>query len=98
MHESDNIYIELQKHLDKQAIGFPSTRSRCKIRVLKHIFTPEEAKIATFLTCKHEPIEIFYTRVRHVVGSPSGLEKMLLRLQKKGGIESRTENGIRLYC
>ena len=43
MERNDKIYIKLQKHLDNQAVGFPATKTGVEIRLLKHIFTPEEA-------------------------------------------------------
>ena len=36
-----SVYRELQKHLDTFAVGFPATKSGVKIRILKHLFTPE---------------------------------------------------------
>jgi len=30
MDDNEQIYIRLQKHLDKQAVGFPATRSGLK--------------------------------------------------------------------
>ena len=52
MEQSDQVYIELQKHLDSQAVGLPATKTGVDIRVLKHIFTPQEAEIASFLSYK----------------------------------------------
>ncbi|OQY52472.1 MAG: hypothetical protein B6230_02655, partial [Desulfobacteraceae bacterium 4572_89] len=53
----DNVYIKLQQHLDSQAVGFPATKGQSEIRILKHIFTPEQAEIATCLTHRPENIE-----------------------------------------
>lgn len=98
MEQNDQVYIKLQKHLDDQAVGFPATRTGAEIKILKHIFTPEEAEIASFLSYKFEPLEIIYSRVEHLVASPEELEKLFDRIQKKGGIESKIKNGIRHYC
>jgi len=46
MEQSDQVYINLQKHLDRQAVGFPATKTGVEIRILKHIFTPEN--VSTF--------------------------------------------------
>jgi len=43
-------YRLLQKHLDRQAVGFPATRSGAEIRFLKRMFTPEEARLALHLS------------------------------------------------
>ena len=98
MKQNDQVYIKLQKHLDNQAVGFPATKTGVEIRILKHIFTPEEAEIASFLSYKFEPIEIIHSRVEHLVASSEELGKTLDRIQKKGGIEFKTKNGKKHYC
>src|SRR5512138_1892897 len=50
MTAADAIYRTLQQHLDDQAVGFPSVRSGADIRLLKRLFTPEEATLALHLT------------------------------------------------
>ena len=49
LEERDIIYRRLQEHLDQMPIGFPRAESGSDIKVLKFLFTPEEAKIATYL-------------------------------------------------
>ncbi len=98
MHTIDQVYIDLQQHLNRQAVGFPASKSRAELKILRHIFTPEEASIATFLDCRHEPLEVIYLRVRHLVGSPEELAAVLDGLLRKGGIEAREEAGRTLYA
>jgi NAD-dependent dihydropyrimidine dehydrogenase PreA subunit len=98
MEQNDQVYIKLQKHLNKQPVGFPATKTGVEIRILKHIFTPEEAEIASFLSYKFEPLRIIYKRVEHLVESPEELEKMLDLILKKGGIEFKIKNGETHYC
>ncbi len=98
MEQNDQVYTKLQKHLDNQAVGFPATKTGVEIRILKHIFTPEEAEIASFLSYKFEPLKIIYGRVEHLAGSPEELEKILDRIQKKGGIEFKIKNDKKHYC
>ena len=50
LEETLDVYRELQQHLDKFAVGFPATESGAEIRLLKHLFSPEEAKLATRLS------------------------------------------------
>ena len=45
----DAVYRELQQHLDSMPVGFPETASGVEIRILKQLFTPEEARIAVQL-------------------------------------------------
>jgi electron transport complex protein RnfB len=98
MEQSEHVYIKLQRHLDSQAVGFPATKSGSEIRILKHIFTPQEADIATCLTYKLEPLETVFERARHLVESPEKLAELLDRIEGKGGIESKIRGSKRFYC
>lgn len=98
MEPDDRVYIQLQKHLDNQAVGFPATRSGVELKILKHIFTPPEAEIACCLSYRMEPLETIFARARHRVKSPEELQTLLDRIQQKGGIESKIKNGKRHYC
>ncbi len=98
MKRNEQIYVKLQKHLDNQAIGFPATRSGVEIKILKHIFTPKEAETACCLSYRFEPLETIFQRAGHLVDSPEELEKSLDDIQKKGGIESKINNGKMKYC
>ena len=93
MEQDNQVYIKLQKHLDNQAVGFPATRSGAEIKILKHIFTADEAEIACCLNYKFEPLETIFSRAGHRVASADELEISLERIQKKGGIESKIKNG-----
>jgi Pyruvate/2-oxoacid:ferredoxin oxidoreductase delta subunit len=95
--EPHRSYIKLQRHLDKQAVGFPATKSGAEIRILQHIFSPDEAELATCLTYQPESVETIFQRATHLVDSPAKLTEQLDRIQKKGGIESRIEGGKRVY-
>ncbi|MGD9183593.1 MAG: 4Fe-4S binding protein [Desulfobacterales bacterium] len=98
MEMNEQTYHQLQKHLNNQAVEFPATRSGVEIKILKHIFTPAEAEIACFLTYKFEPLKTIFSRAAHLVDSPEALEKCLDRIQKKGGVESKSKNGETHYC
>jgi len=98
MEKNDHVYIKLQRHLDSQAVGFPATRSGSEIRILKHIFTPREAEIATCLTYKFEPLEMVFERAGHLIESPEKLAELLDLIEKKGGIELKIKSGKKLYC
>jgi electron transport complex protein RnfB len=98
VNPNDQIYVRLQKHLNDQAVGFPATRSGVEIKILKHIFTPQEAEIVSYLNYKPEPHQAIFGRVEHLFETPEDLEKLLDRIQKKGGIESKIKNGLTHYC
>ncbi|MBW1865059.1 MAG: 4Fe-4S ferredoxin, partial [Deltaproteobacteria bacterium] len=98
MDRTDQVYSNLQKHLNSQAVGFPATKSGAEIKILKHIFTSAEAEIASAINYKFEPLNIIYSRVEHLVESIEELEAQLDCIQKKGGIEFRIKNGEKHYC
>ena len=98
LEKNEKVYVDLQRHLDSQAIGFPATKAGAELRILKHIFSPEEAEIAACLTYKFEPIEMVFERARHLVESPERLSEILCGIEKKGGIELKIKDGKRLYC
>ena len=98
MEKSDHIYRKLQRHLNSQAVGFPATKSGSEIRILKHIFTAQEAQIATFLTYRFEPIETVFGRAKGFVESIEQLEEILEGIERKGGIESKIKNSKKVFC
>jgi len=99
--ETSDPYRALQEHLDKMPIGFPRANSGSDIRVLKHIFTPEEAKIATFLNFgwkrSREPLEDIYERIKNTGISLQELERNLNNMAKKGAISSKIEGSKKYY-
>lgn len=98
MKKHDKVYKDLQIHLDSQAVGFPATGSGAEIRILKHIFSPREARIATCLNFKPEPIETIYKRAGNLVGSQQELLEILAAIEKKGGLETRVKEDKTWYC
>jgi Na+-translocating ferredoxin:NAD+ oxidoreductase subunit B len=94
----EEVYKQLQRHLDRQAVGFPATKTGAEIRILKHIFTPREAEIATCLTYRFEPIETLFKRAANLVESREELAELLEGIVNKGGIETRIKDGKRVYC
>ncbi len=45
-----DVYDKLARHLDNLPAGFPPTDSGVELRILKRLFTPDEAELATKLT------------------------------------------------
>ncbi len=92
---TENIYRKLQEHLDKMPIGFPRAKSGADIRLLEYLFTPEEAKIATFLKFEWyrdvESLEQIYERIKNTGISLKDLERNLDNMAKKGSILSKRE-------
>ena len=84
--EQENIdyYQELQKHLDKMPVGYPATESGIEIKILKHLFTPEQAKIALKLNFMADPLSKIYRRSKKSDFSLEELEEKLDEMYFKG--------------
>lgn len=98
MMVQESIYRKLQQHLDRLPVGFPATKSGSEIKVLKHIFTPEEAQIAICLTHRHETLDVILGRTAGFVESRESLEKHLAAMERKGGIEVTIRSGRKRYA
>lgn len=77
-----DVYNRLSKALDLLPGGYPSTKSRIELQILKRIFPPEEALIASSMTGKNESIGTIAQRS----GSPEGKVKEILRAMYRRGI------------
>lgn len=88
MENEDLIYRKLQEHLDKLPVGFPPTESGVEIRILKHLFTLEDAELALNLgTAFPEKLNSIFRRMRDTGISKEELEKKLNKMVKKGLIQ-----------
>jgi ferredoxin len=91
-NEGDIVYRKLQEHLDTMPIGFPPAESGSDLNLLKLLFTPEEAKIATYLKFGWyrdiESLDQIYTRVKSTGITFQELEMILDSMAKKGTILS----------
>jgi Na+-translocating ferredoxin:NAD+ oxidoreductase subunit B len=52
MNKLEQIYRDLQKHMDRMPVGYPATSSGVDIRILKQFFTPEEAEVHSVRVAK----------------------------------------------
>lgn len=88
MENEDVIYRKLQEHLDKLPVGFPPTESGVELRILKHLFTVEEAELALNLSTGFpEKLNSIYRRMRNTGISKEELEEKLDKMVKKGLIQ-----------
>ena len=97
MDTGSKVYRDLQIHLDRLPISYPATESGVEIRILEHLFTPEEAEIALQLSMMPESAKRIHRRIRKTGLSIEGLEAILNRMSDKGVIEVREKDGEKLY-
>ena len=94
----DLLYRKLQQHLDRQPVGFPPSADGSDIRLLKHVFSPEQAAIATCLGHEPQPIEVIFDQAKQMVPSMDALKVHLTAMVKKGGIECHRKNNRDVYA
>ena len=100
MTEIDDIYRALQQHMDHFPVRFPARTGGAEIRLLKRLFTPKEAKIATklrFTPYPSETVDDIFPRVKDSGVAKEELEGTLEEMAKKGLIGYRKEGETRYY-
>lgn len=98
MANSTSVYRQLQKHLDKQPVGYPKTISGVELKILKHIFTPEEAELALSLDYKFRPVNYILSQIDKPEFSEEEIGEKLFELAKKGGLGYRDQDGEETYA
>lgn len=64
MENEEIIYRRLQEHIDNMPVGFPVSRTGLDIKILKQLFTVEEANVALELSMLPEPLKRIYPRLK----------------------------------
>ena len=64
LRDAKRKYKKLQSHLNTFPVGFPSTLSGIELRILRDIFTPEEADAALNFDYRLETFDQIYDRAR----------------------------------
>lgn len=84
----DDVYRKLRKEINKMPIPFSETGSGVELRLLKHLFTPEEAQIALHLNIMPETLNRIHKRLQKngIEITKEELEKTLDNLVNKGAI------------
>lgn len=77
-----DIYEKLRTHLDSLPAGFPATESGVELRILKRLFTPEEAGLALHVAMKLEPAAVIAGRA----GLPEEVTDTRLKQMSRKGL------------
>ena len=95
---NDIVYRKLQKYLDSLPIDYPETESGVEIRILKTLFTPQEAKIALKLKLIPQEAKALYRPFKKKGWTLEHFSNQLLNLAKKGSINwIQSKEGINYY-
>jgi ferredoxin len=90
----NDVYERLAKHLDTLPAGFPSTETGVELRILKRLFTEQEAAIALGLTMIPEPAQAVAARLG-IDGDT--LDPFLDAMSRKGLIYRSGKGGVNTY-
>ncbi|MBF0200688.1 MAG: 4Fe-4S binding protein [Desulfamplus sp.] len=89
-----DVYKKLAEHLDKTPGGFPPTESGVELRILKQLFTEEEAEIAASLIMIPETPETIGPKVNK---TPDEVAPILKEMAHKGLILHSAKGGVDTY-
>ena len=90
----DDIYERLSKALDRLPNGFPRTSSKIELRILKKLFSSEEATIASQLNGTVEPIEVIAKKIGVSVQEAQG---KLVKMTKRGLVWHEDQKGKQMF-
>jgi ferredoxin len=80
-----DVYDRLREHLDSLPAGFPATETGVELRILKRLFSPDEAELAAHVSMKLEPAAAIASRAGL---SEEEADVRLKQLSRKGLIFS----------
>jgi Na+-translocating ferredoxin:NAD+ oxidoreductase subunit B len=81
MKHSADVYRRLSKHLDNLPGGFPSTESGVELRILRRLFSPEDAELAQHVTLIPEEARVI---ARRADLPPGDAARRLAEISQKG--------------
>jgi electron transport complex protein RnfB len=87
---NQDVYKKLAQHLDDLPAGYPATESGVELRILRRLFTPAEAELATHLTVLPEEARVVARRAGIPVPEA---EQRLQIMEQKGLIYSNYPRG-----
>ena len=94
----DTVYRKLQEYLDSLPIDYPETESGVEIRILKSLFTPQEAEIALKLKIIPQEARALFRPFKKKGWTLDQFSKVLLTMAKKGAINwIQNKEGINSY-
>lgn len=91
----NDVYERLRERLDDLATGYPSTESRVEIRILKRLFTEEEAEFFLHLS---PLLETPGDAAKRLDRDPDNTAVLMEQMAKKGLLFRQRKGDIVRYC
>jgi len=98
MDEETDVYGRLQQHLDNMPVGYPATETGVELRLLKRLFTPEQARIALALDYTFRTAEQIHERLPELGMSIRELETKLEEMADLGNTFAKIKDGVTVYA
>ncbi|MHC4665900.1 MAG: 4Fe-4S binding protein [Planctomycetota bacterium] len=89
-----DVYETLAQALDRLPGGFPPTKSRVELQILRKIFSPDEAQLANYLTGTSEAIDVIAAKASLPMEE---IEEKLNAMRRKGIIWGAEKDGVRKF-
>lgn len=89
-----DVYLRLRERLDEMPNGYPKTESGVELKILKKIFSPEDAEMFLKLKLFPETVEIIAERIGRPIEE---MRDILYAMAKKGQIGSFKTGGIQVF-
>ncbi len=95
----NSAYKRLQKHLDRNMpVGFPATVSGVEKRLLKAMFTPDEARLALYLDYRFVPAVTVTEKAAEAGMSAAEVQRLLDSMEAHGCLFAREIDGVKHYA
>lgn len=95
----DDIYKVLRKHLDTMPVGMPATLSGVERRILKAMFSIDEARLAVYMDWHFETADTIFKKAGGDLSlSRDAVITMLNAMEKKGAIYAKKVDGTWRYA
>lgn len=95
----DKPYKALRKHMDTMPVGLPATLSGVERRLLKGMFSVNEARLALYMDWRYETADTIYGKAGDPLAmSGAEVSDMLSAMEKKGAIMARNVDGQWQYA
>ncbi|MFZ5563958.1 MAG: 4Fe-4S binding protein [Thermodesulfobacteriota bacterium] len=98
LRQWDGTYRALRRHLNTMPVGFPATLSGVERRLLKAMFTVDEAKVALHMDYRFESADMIFAKAKSSSISKEALEARLAAMENRGAIFAKEEAGVMHYA
>jgi electron transport complex protein RnfB len=96
--EAEKTYRALQRHLDSFPVGYPATLTGVEIRLLRMMFSVEEAELGLHLSWRHETLDEILQRLGDRGYTRERLQKLLDSMDAKGSVFATESGNERRYA